>query len=96
MHLKTGESAKDMIEKLYKYIRIVQIKDGRFLPDQKYEYTLTGMGEVNITENIKQVLARGYKGFVSFEWEKRWLPDLPDPEIALPDFVRKINKMVKS
>ena len=96
MHLKTGESAKDMVEKLYKYIRIVQIKDGRFLPNQKYEYTLTGMGEVNITENLKQVLARGYKGFVSFEWEKRWHPELPDPEIALPDFVRKINKIVKS
>jgi predicted xylose isomerase-like sugar epimerase len=54
------------------------------------------MGEVNITENLKQVLARGYKGFVSFEWEKRWHPELPDPEIALPDFVTKIKKIVKS
>jgi hypothetical protein len=29
---------------------------------------------------------------VSFEWEKRWHPELPDPEVALPHFMEEIRK----
>jgi glucosamine-6-phosphate deaminase len=44
--------------------------------------------------------ARGFSGlsrarlaaagdrWVSFEWEKRWHPEIEDPEVALPDFLR--------
>ena len=32
--------------------------------------------------------ADGYRGYLSFEWEKRWIADLAEPEIALPLFVR--------
>lgn len=92
MHLKTGESAKEMVVKLFKYIKIVQIKDGHFLPNQQLEYTLTGEGDVNIAENLKLVLDRGFKGFISFEWEKRWHPELPNPEIALPHFIKKVKQ----
>ncbi len=94
MHLKTAESAPEMVEKLFDYIRIVQIKDGRFLQNQQFEYTLTGEGEVNIAQNLDLVLSRGFKGFVSFEWEKRWHPELAEPEIALPHFMKKIKPLL--
>ena len=29
-----------------------------------------------------------YDGFISFEWEKKWHPEIADPEIALPHFTR--------
>ena len=28
--------------------------------------------------------AQGYDGWYTFEWEKRWHPELAEPEIALP------------
>jgi hypothetical protein len=30
------------------------------------------------------VRAAGYHGWVSVEWEKRWHPELAEPEAALP------------
>jgi len=29
-----------------------------------------------------------YQGFVSFEWEKKWHPEIPDATVALPHFAR--------
>jgi hypothetical protein len=26
----------------------------------------------------------GYQGWVSVEWEKRWHPEIEEPEVALP------------
>jgi hypothetical protein len=36
--------------------------------------------------------AAGFAGHVSFEWEKRWHPQLEEPEIALPHFARWIRR----
>jgi sugar phosphate isomerase/epimerase len=87
MHLITKESPQKMYETLRDYIEIVQIKDGFFKPDNTYEYTLTGKGEVPIAEILRIIEKDNYKGFISFEWEKRWHPELPSPEVALPHFV---------
>jgi hypothetical protein len=31
-------------------------------------------------------VSRGLNRFVSFEWEKKWHPEIPDAEAALPHF----------
>lgn len=87
MHLITKESPRQMYETLKDYIEIVQIKDGFFKPNNTYEYTLTGQGEVPIREILRIIEKDNYKGYISFEWEKRWHPELPSPEVALPQFV---------
>ena len=87
IHLITKESPQKMYETLKSYIEIVQIKDGFFKPNNTYEYTLTGKGEVPINEILRIIEGEKYKGFISFEWEKRWHPELPNPEVALPHFV---------
>jgi len=28
----------------------------------------------------------GYKGFYSFEWEKRWHPEIEEPEVAFAQY----------
>jgi hypothetical protein len=33
-----------------------------------------------------------YDGFHSFEWEKKWHPEIADAEIALPHFARWFRK----
>jgi hypothetical protein len=39
------------------------------------------------------VLAKaGYTGYYSFEWEKRWHPEIEDPEVAFPHYARTIGE----
>ena len=35
-----------------------------------------------------------YNGYVSFEWEKYWHPEIEEPEVALPDFIRAIREVL--
>jgi sugar phosphate isomerase/epimerase len=92
MHLITRESPQKMYSKLNGFIEIVQLKDGFFKPNYTYEYTLTGEGDVPIAEILRIIEHDKYKGYISFEWEKRWHPELPNPEMALPHFVEYFKK----
>jgi sugar phosphate isomerase/epimerase len=47
---------------------------------------LTGEGQFPLAE-IRRVLETiNYNGFLSFEWEKKWHPEIEVPEIAIPHF----------
>ena len=37
-----------------------------------------------------------YEGYVSFEWEKYWHPEIEEPEVALPDFVEAMKAIFQS
>ena len=50
-----------------------------------------GEGRIPIKAIVRQLLDDGYKGYFCLEWEKKWHSELPDPEIAYPDFVRIVN-----
>jgi sugar phosphate isomerase/epimerase len=47
---------------------------------------LTGRGEVPVKGQIEALARIGYTGFYSFEWEKRWHPEIAEPEVAFADF----------
>jgi sugar phosphate isomerase/epimerase len=49
-------------------------------------YVLFGTGEFPAAETLKLLVDDGYDGWFSLEWEKAWHPDLPDPEVVLPQF----------
>ena len=38
-------------------------------------------------------LGSGYGGCLTFEWEKRWHPEIPGPEVAVPHFARFIREV---
>ena len=61
----------------------------------KLGYTLTGRGEVPIAEAIGSLIKGGYEGFYSFEWEKLWHPEIPEPDIALADYPVSIQSYFK-
>jgi sugar phosphate isomerase/epimerase len=73
-------------------VRHVHIKDARriegVLPDQLWEPVLLGDGDFPARELVALLRENDYQRFVSFEWEKRWHPQIPDPEIALPHFIK--------
>jgi glucosamine-6-phosphate deaminase len=49
---------------------------------------LLGRGDFPAARVLSSVREAGYEGWVSFEWEKRWHPEIEDPDVALPHFLR--------
>jgi sugar phosphate isomerase/epimerase len=89
MWVVTKESPKEVFDTLGKYIKHVHIKDAN-LVDGKPAYCLIGQGVAPLREAMDSLKRSNYKGYYSFEWEKKWHPEIQDPEIALPHFAKEI------
>ena len=68
-------------------IRHVHVKD-HVRADGAFQLCRLGEGDIPIRKIVDQMLRDGYDGYFSLEWEKKWHPELPDAEIAFPDFIR--------
>lgn len=68
-------------------IRHVHIKDLLRKRDG-WTPTLTGEGDFPLLEVRAALCGLAYNRFVSFEWEKKWHPEIPDASLALPQFAR--------
>src|SRR5213079_2601782 len=82
------EQPEDTVRQLGRYIRHTHLKDSVPAgPDGKdRRYVLTGTGEVPVRRQVEALAHSGYRGFYSFEWEKRWHPDIAEPEVAFAQF----------
>jgi len=89
MWVVTKESPLEVFDTLGKYIKHVHIKDARLI-DNKPAYCLIGEGVAPLEETMNSLKNNKYKGYYSFEWEKKWHPEIQDPEIALPHFAKEI------
>ncbi|MGC8780980.1 MAG: sugar phosphate isomerase/epimerase family protein [Anaerolineae bacterium] len=54
---------------------------------------LTGEGLLPLADCLDLLLAGGYAGYYTLEWEKKWHPYLPDADIAFPAFVRYMEDL---
>jgi sugar phosphate isomerase/epimerase len=62
---------------------LVHVKDAR--PDvDDWRLVPLGEGDVPVRESLAVLDAAGYRGWLAVEWEKRWHPELAEPEVALP------------
>jgi fatty-acyl-CoA synthase len=87
---RVGESALEVVATLRQRIVHVHIKDARRsdIEGTGWELTLMGEGEVPVREQLELLDKNGYTGYVSVEWEKMWHPEIPEPEIALPQHMQ--------
>jgi len=82
-----GESPKTTVRNLGSYIRHTHIKDSVRGTNGKITYMLNGYGDVPIAEAVKALSSIGYKGYLSYEWVKRWSRELAEPGVALYSYV---------
>ncbi len=70
-------------------------KDSKRNPAAKHGFEPVLMGNGDLPHrDIHQVLKRGnYQGYYSLEWEKRWHPDIPEPEVAFPQYVEYMKRI---
>ena len=85
---RVGESAADVYANLGRRILLAQVKDARRRPGGDWELVLLGEGEVPVRAMLGLLAADGYQGWISVEWEKRWHPEIAEPQIALPQHLR--------
>jgi glucosamine-6-phosphate deaminase len=85
---EAGEDPADGLRTLGDAVRHVHVKDLKRGAGGAWTPSLPGTGEFPGEAVLRALEARGYDGWVSFEWEKRWHPAIDEPEIALPHFLR--------
>ena len=52
-----------------------------------WRYVPPGLGQLPLAEAIALLKENGYEGWIMFEHEKRWHPELEEPEVIFPQFV---------
>jgi sugar phosphate isomerase/epimerase len=59
-----------------------------------WRYVPPGSGQLPLTEAIALLRGAGYDGWLMFEHEKRWHPELEPPETIFPLFVEWVRPLV--
>jgi sugar phosphate isomerase/epimerase len=94
---RAGERAADVWANLGKRILLAQVKDARRDPEREdgWQLVLLGEGEVPVRDMLALLSAGGYPGWVSVEWEKRWHPEIAEPELALPQHLAVLRTWLR-
>jgi sugar phosphate isomerase/epimerase len=88
----------ETVEQTWGYVgeRMVHthVKDARRDPAQRtgWQLVLLGEGEVPVEEAVTLWRRHGYDGYVCVEWEKKWHPEIPEPEVAFPQHIAKLRE----
>jgi sugar phosphate isomerase/epimerase len=86
-----GEAPADTYAALGRFVRHTHLKDSK-ADGTGRRYVLTGAGEVPIKAQVSVLAKAGYTGYYGFEWEKRWHPEIEEPEVAFPHYARTIGE----
>jgi sugar phosphate isomerase/epimerase len=89
-----GESPYISVPTLNSKIQYAQVKDAKLGP-LGASFCKLGEGDVAVEKFLTRLMGIGYAGWVTFEWEKAWLPGLAGPEESLPDAIKKMRDWTK-
>jgi len=91
----TGEMPSVSVPTLNNRIQYTQVKDA-ILGPLGANFCKLGEGNIRVQDFLKRLKGIGYTGWVTFEWEKAWLPNLQgEPEDMLPDAIKKLREWTK-
>lgn len=81
---RMGEDIETTWRVLGSRLKHVHIKDARLRADGSWQLVLMGQGEVPCRAVVELLNREGYQGYIAAEWEKKWHPEIEEPEVALP------------
>ena len=88
---RMGESIEDTWRLIGQRVRHVHIKDARLRPDGSWQLVLLGEGEVPCRDVLALLVRKGYNGYICAEWEKKWHPEIEEPEVAMPQHAQTLR-----
>jgi sugar phosphate isomerase/epimerase len=94
---RMGERPAEIYANLGPRLLLAQVKDARRAPerDDGWQLVLLGDGEVPVREMLGLLTDGGYAGWISVEWEKRWHPEIEEPEVALPQHLSLLGAWMR-
>lgn len=94
--LAAGDSIAEAAAEVAPHLAHVHLRDARAVKGQEHWLpVLAGRGAVSFDDAVSALRSLNYDGYVSFEWEKYWHPEIEEPEVALPDFVKVIKAILQ-
>jgi sugar phosphate isomerase/epimerase len=87
-----GDGLEEGFELLKNRIAYVQVKDGKGRGTE-WQLCSLGQGDVALRQAFALLLAHGYEGALSVEWEYAWHPELDPPQVALPAALRTVREL---
>ncbi|MZQ86230.1 TIM barrel protein [Paenibacillus sp. 5J-6] len=90
-----GEQPEDSWKALGQWIEYTHVKDSRIEENgaEGFQYCLTGEGDIPLKDIYTLLKREGYEGYFTLEWEKKWHPELENPEIAFPQYVQYMRNL---
>lgn len=96
----TGEKPADTVARIGKRIGYTHVKDAVHDPNHPlamsdgWRYVMPGAGQLPLKESIHLLKAQGFDGWLVFEHEKRWHPELPEPEEAFKAYAQWARSVI--
>jgi sugar phosphate isomerase/epimerase len=93
---RMGETPDQVYANLGARILLAQVKDARRKAGGDWQLVLLGEGDVPVRDMLGLLAAGGYPHWISVEWEKRWHPEIEEPEVALPQHLELLTKWIEA
>jgi sugar phosphate isomerase/epimerase len=91
---RVGESPAEALAALDGRVINVHLKDARRTADG-WQLILLGDGDIPVKDGLRLLEQGGYADFVSVEWEKKWHPEIAEPEIAFPQHIAVLRDYMR-
>lgn len=91
-----GEPVEQTYATLGDRIRHVHVKDSSVANPDGFDLVLTGTGIAPIGDLVATLIKADFDGYVDFEWEKAWHPEIEEPEVAIPHFRKAFADIVQA
>jgi sugar phosphate isomerase/epimerase len=90
-----GDTIQSAAEVVQPYLAHIHLRDAKPVSGSEHWLpVLAGRGRVSFADAVVAIRNLNYDGYVSFEWEKYWHPEIEEPDIALPDFSNAIRNLL--
>ena len=90
----SGEALEVSARAVAPYLAHVHLRDARPMGKEHWTPVLAGRGLVPFGEVVAALRRLDYRGYVSFEFEKYWHPEIEEPEVSLPDFATAMRALL--
>jgi sugar phosphate isomerase/epimerase len=91
---RMGETVEQTWGLIGERTRHAHVKDAR-REGERWQLLPLGEGEVPVRAMLGTLHSHGWSGWVSVEWEKKWHPELADPEQAFPQHADLLRQYLR-
>ncbi|MEX1021310.1 MAG: sugar phosphate isomerase/epimerase family protein [Litorilinea sp.] len=89
---RMGETIDQVWANIGPRVKHIHMKDATQRPDGTWQLVPMGEGEVPCRAILARLYAEDYAGAISAEWEKKWHPEIAEPEVAMPQHAQVLRQ----